>query len=397
MSASIGRRQVLTGSGASLLALALAAPARAALPGAEELKRLLGTGLPQQLRGMLPTEAFEAAGFVQDLLRLEAEAKALRLPRSALSLGQDEIPLDPERLYEIALPRLVALVDRAELRNLTFADKVGALLAKLHDTQHVVPEGWAAAAEPQGPPLRPLGFAPQPQPEGALAVPEGIATPAAQPVVQPLPETPEPPEQQPAVLGSPSRSLRFADLEQEYRSWFAAMELRAEHQAAAQWHLTMMRQSRARYASAGKRSGVPWYFIAAIHGLEASFNFRAHFHNGDFPLTRRTRQVPAGRPRVWLPPSDWESSTVDALRLMGFTNETDWSLPRTLYRLEAFNGFGYRRMGRPTPYLWSFSQHYGRGKFVADGRYDPAARSQQCGTAVMLKLLANSGELNTSD
>ena len=46
-----------------------------------------------------------------------------------------------------------------------------------------------------------------------------------------------------------------------------------------------------------------WFVIAAIHGLEASFNFRAHFHNGDFPLTARTRQVPAGRPAVWLPPT----------------------------------------------------------------------------------------------
>ena len=49
-------------------------------------------------------------------------------------------------------------------------------------------------------------------------------------------------------------------------------------------------------------------------------------------------------------PADWASSAKDALRLLGFTGKTDWSLERTLYRLEAYNGFGYRRMGVPTPY-----------------------------------------------
>jgi lysozyme family protein len=39
----------------------------------------------------------------------------------------------------------------------------------------------------------------------------------------------------------------------------------------------------------------------------------------------------------------------------------------------------------PTPYLWSFSSLYEKGKFVADGVFDPAAVSKQCGAAVMLK------------
>lgn len=170
--------------------------------------------------------------------------------------------------------------------------------------------------------------------------------------------------------------------------------IRPEHQDSADWHLTMMRESRARYSDLGKQVVVPWQFIAAIHGLEASFNFRAHLHNGDYPLSRRTRQVPAGRPRAWLPPSSWESSALDALRLMGFAGQSDWSLPRMLYRLEAYNGFGYRHSGRATPYLWSYSTLYSRGKFVADGRFDPTARSKQCGAAVMLKVLDLAGELD---
>ena len=147
-------------------------------------------------------------------------------------------------------------------------------------------------------------------------------------------------------------------------------------------------------AAVGGPLGVPWQFIAAVHGLEACFNFRAHLHNGDFPLTQRTRQVPPARPLVWLPPSSWEASAGDAVKLMGFARQADWSVPRMLYRLEAYNGFGYRRVGRATPDLWSFSNLYSSGKFVADGHFEPKARSQQCGAAVMLKLLDLAGDLN---
>jgi lysozyme family protein len=43
--------------------------------------------------------------------------------------------------------------------------------------------------------------------------------------------------------------------------------------------------------------------------------------------------------------------------------------------------------------LWSFSNQYDRGKYVADGKFSSTARSQQCGAAVMLKMLAEAGEL----
>jgi lysozyme family protein len=56
-----------------------------------------------------------------------------------------------------------------------------------------------------------------------------------------------------------------------------------------------------------------------------------------------------------------------------------------LYLLEGYNGFGYRRRGVPTPYLWSFSNIYESGKFVLDGKFDPNAVSKQCGAALMLK------------
>ncbi len=368
------------GSGAML---AFAAPV--------SLPAVLQGKLPGPVQALLPQEARGALDLIGELLKLEQEAKLRRLPASKLAFGEGEIPTDPGRLYELAMPRLVALVDRAERVSPSFADKAGALLARLHQTQYVAPDGWFSDQPQQAAPgVDDFRFTRPPRVATPLLPGEDDdLAPVRSRIELPKAAAPAVEDLLPAV----STSIKFEAVASEYAAWFAALELRPERQQSTDWHLTMMRQSQQRYAAVGKQVGVPWPFIAAIHGLEASFNFRAHLHNGDFPLSQRTRQVPPGRPRVWLPPSSWEASALDALRLLGFAGQSDWSLPRMLHRLEAYNGFGYRRSGRASPYLWSFSNLYTRGKFVADGRFDPMARSQQCGAAVMLKLLDLAGEL----
>ena len=47
--------------------------------------------------------------------------------------------------------------------------------------------------------------------------------------------------------------------------------------------------------------------------------------------------------------------------------------------------------GINTPYLWSFSNHYTRGKFTSDGNWDSSAVSQQCGAGVILHDLVQRG------
>ncbi|MEM8838832.1 MAG: D-Ala-D-Ala carboxypeptidase family metallohydrolase, partial [Pseudomonadota bacterium] len=82
-------------------------------------------------------------------------------------------------------------------------------------------------------------------------------------------------------------------------------------------------------------------------------------------------------------------SAEDALRQKGFHEETDWSLPRALFRFERYNGFGYRPRSVASPYLWGFTTLYGRGKFVADGVFDGNAVTKQCGVGALLRQLAN--------
>lgn len=137
---------------------------------------------------------------------------------------------------------------------------------------------------------------------------------------------------------------------------------------------------------------IPWYFIACVHYLECSFSFKKHLHNGD-PLTGYTVQVPAGRPKVGHPPPfTFNESAVDALKFMGFDKVRSWILPFILRKLEAYNGFGYFKYQKiNSPYLWSFSNHYTKGKYVKDGKFDKEAVSQQTGSAVILKRMEERG------
>lgn len=191
-----------------------------------------------------------------------------------------------------------------------------------------------------------------------------------------------------------SSSTALAVLRPEYISLWSGAQIRPERAAAALELARRLASSRARYERAGSPHRVPWQVVAAIHSLEgggSSGDFSRHLHNGD-PLSARTVNVPAGRPPAGSPPFTWEDSASDALRR--FDSWTDWSLAGTLYQLERYNGMGYRiRVSppTPTPYLWSWTTAYSRGKFVRDGVYNPDAVSAQCGAAAIFKAMESAG------
>ena len=200
---------------------------------------------------------------------------------------------------------------------------------------------------------------------------------------------PDPDQPGAAVQGRPD----FGSIKDDYVKLFNTCEIRAENQAEVNWYVTKLTDAAARkqYQDVADQACVPWYFVGIIHAMEAGFDFRSHLHNGD-PLSKRTVLVPKGRPAVWNPPTDWVSSAKDALAYDGFIDQPDWSLAQTLYRWEAYNGFRSRMLHNiNTPYLWSYSNHYTKGKFVADNVWDANAVSKQCGCAVMLKALVERG------
>jgi lysozyme family protein len=179
----------------------------------------------------------------------------------------------------------------------------------------------------------------------------------------------------------------------EYRRLFRTAKVNPGRKALVDGTVASLVAHKDRYERAGHPIGVPWWFVAVIHDLEGSRNFHTHLHNGD-PLSHKTVHVPRNRP-PGTPPFTFEESATDALTLEGFAHAHDWSIGHALYRLERFNGFGYRKstIDIPSPYLWSFSQHYTRGKFETDGHYNRSLVSAQCGAGVLLRVMVNQGHV----
>ena len=178
----------------------------------------------------------------------------------------------------------------------------------------------------------------------------------------------------------------------QYRRLFADAEMRAQRAKEVDRWCDRVMALQARYLAIGTPIDIPWHFIAAVHMRESSLRLNRHLHNGD-PLSARTVRVPAGRPKLGAPPFTFDASAADALVYKGLDQWRDWSLPGTLFKLEAYNGWGYDVRGLNSPYLWSFSHHYVKGKFVKDSVYDAAAVDQQCGTATLLRRLAERQEI----
>lgn len=192
----------------------------------------------------------------------------------------------------------------------------------------------------------------------------------------------------------PSVSLTQA-LGREYADLFSTCVIRSARANEVEKIIDRIKPNRGRYESVANTIGMPWYVVAVIHNMESSLNFTRHLHNGD-PLTRRTTHVPAGRPQNGTPPFTWEESATDALRLRRLDRWNDWSIAGILYQLEGYNGWGYRRFHTHvlSPYLWSFSNHYTSGKYVADGTWSETAVSSQCGAAVLLRRMVEKGVID---
>jgi lysozyme family protein len=179
---------------------------------------------------------------------------------------------------------------------------------------------------------------------------------------------------------------------QNYIQLWRTIEVRPEWKKTSDAIARKIVSNQGRYAAAVSGTAIPWWFIAVVHAMECSLRFDQHLHNGD-PLTGRTVRVPKGRPAAGAPPFTWEESARDSIVYESLDKVTDWTLPSILFHWHRYNGINneYKRRGIPTPYLWSGSQHYTKGKYVADHQFDPNAVSGQAGAAVILKALVDMG------
>lgn len=172
-----------------------------------------------------------------------------------------------------------------------------------------------------------------------------------------------------------------------YAANWRALTIRPERQSEATKTAQRLLAGKARYLIVQQMVGVPWWFVGLCHYRESGFDFDTYLGNGQ-SLHKRTTIVPIGRG----PFDSFGDGAVDALTLQGFKGATDWSIERTCYRLEGFNGYGYHGKGVASPYLYGGSMLYGppqakAGKYVRDHVFDPDFVDPQLGTLVVLKAL----------
>jgi lysozyme family protein len=149
------------------------------------------------------------------------------------------------------------------------------------------------------------------------------------------------------------------------------------------------------YILVEEKTDVPWYLIACIHYMEASLNFSSQIFNGE-QWTKKTTLIPKGRG----PWDSWYEAACEAMiELKAKTGFTTWDIPEICYMFESHNGWGYRKYhpNVKSPYLWSFSNHYSKGKYVADGKWSDDAVSRQLGAMTIIKKLSETDDIFKSD
>lgn len=138
-----------------------------------------------------------------------------------------------------------------------------------------------------------------------------------------------------------------------------------------------------RFQNMEAQTGVPWFVIAVIKERESGsdVNFLGNIANGQ-PWSKVTTIVPKGRG----PFISWEAAALDALVNCSpyAAKWKDWTPGGTLTLLEQYNGLGYASRNLPSPYVWSGTDRYIKGKFIADHVFDPEVVDQQLGCAGLL-------------
>lgn len=196
---------------------------------------------------------------------------------------------------------------------------------------------------------------------------------------------------------NPKGKLKFNDYVKEYyRELWATCEVDpAKTYVIDRYVIDNIIVNIDRYNKVSDLTGVPWFMVAAIHYKECSGDFSKGLHNGQ-PWNRRTTIVPIGKG----PFNSWEEAAVDALE-----DKVNWLLDiiggynveGILYFLERYNGPGYYHRGINTPYLWAFTNHYHKGLFVSDGRFDSEAVSKSPGCCAIFKRLIDLNIIDESE
>jgi len=160
------------------------------------------------------------------------------------------------------------------------------------------------------------------------------------------------------------------------------MKIRADRMAQLDSTAHRISGSKDRYVAVEQRLTkigfyCPWWFIAICSEREYGGppHWDRQLSQGD-PLNRVSWHDPAGRgPFLYHDDPSmkdaWERACLDALIDCAphAAKWQDWSSGGTATIFEEYNGLGYAAMGVPSAYVWSGSDQYISGKYIADHVY----------------------------
>ena len=182
------------------------------------------------------------------------------------------------------------------------------------------------------------------------------------------------------------KTIDLVEHSRDLQAMWNRMHINPVHVPALDAVASRLYSNKARFLAVTQLTHVPWDVIAVIKEREAGADpdFLKFIGNGQF-LNHVTTIVPKGRG----PFATWDEGAYDALvNCAPFASRwRDWSIGGTLCLLEQYNGMGYAMRDVPSPYIWSYSDQYTKGKYDADWHYDPFLVDQQYGCAPLLSRL----------
>ncbi|MEE2835088.1 MAG: hypothetical protein VYB65_03605 [Myxococcota bacterium] len=184
---------------------------------------------------------------------------------------------------------------------------------------------------------------------------------------------------------------RLASAYQEYRRQVSdGVNVRSSKEAMLNRTVALADRRWESIDAVARRADVPPQLVAAIWYREDSqMRTSRYLHNGQ-PLGRTTTIVPRG---IFFRKDQFVDAAVHALgqknylrNALGLSYESRDLAAMAAYT-EAYNGFGYRMGGRPSPYVTAATDKYSSGLYVRDGVFDRLARDERLGTLSIMNAL----------
>lgn len=171
----------------------------------------------------------------------------------------------------------------------------------------------------------------------------------------------------------------FIALEPEYEQWVANAHPRPECALAVDRVAKKLIRPNVmdRFDEVYAEIGVPQVVQAVICERENGCDFTKSPAQGD-PWNRVSTHVPRGRG----PFKSWKDAAIDAWTVcdeLVKLSVPKWTMAYACWKLEGYNGFGYRARGLRTPYVLGGTNLQQPGKFIADGQFDRVHMDGQLG------------------